>query len=93
MLCAIFRMQLPVFNDRICVSQFFKVFWGSDEPQQVPLWDIYEFMRAMKELGLGLTFEDAKALFSQIDVDGSGMMDEEEFTTHYINHIVKQRRG
>eukprot|EP00667_Euglena_gracilis_P005968 EG_transcript_6014 len=51
--------------------------------------DIYEFMRAMKELGLGLTFEDAKALFSQIDVDGSGMMDEEEFTTHYINHIVK----
>eukprot|EP00668_Euglena_longa_P016135 GGOE01020345.1.p1 GENE.GGOE01020345.1~~GGOE01020345.1.p1 ORF type:complete len:672 (-),score=121.83 GGOE01020345.1:252-2267(-) len=63
-----------------------------DEDQNGYL-DIYEFMRAMKELGLGLTFQDAKSLFSQIDTDGSGMMDEEEFTTHYINHIVKQRRG
>lgn len=55
--------------------------------------DIYEFMRAMKELGLPLSFQDSKALFSQIDADGSGTMDEEEFTIHYINHIVKQRKA
>eukprot|EP00668_Euglena_longa_P045922 GGOE01061605.1.p1 GENE.GGOE01061605.1~~GGOE01061605.1.p1 ORF type:complete len:318 (+),score=99.51 GGOE01061605.1:1-954(+) len=55
--------------------------------------DIYEFMRAMKELGLGVSFQEAQALFSQIDTDGSGTMDEEEFTEHYINHIVSQRRA
>eukprot|EP00667_Euglena_gracilis_P002499 EG_transcript_2500 len=55
--------------------------------------DIYEFMRAMKEMGLGMTFQEAQTLFSQIDTDGSGTMDEEEFTTHYINHIVAQRKA
>lgn len=50
--------------------------------------DIYEFMSAMKELGLGFTFEDAKALFSKIDVDDSGTMDCAEFTEHYLKYCV-----
>uniref|UniRef100_A0A7S1J2T4 EF-hand domain-containing protein n=1 Tax=Eutreptiella gymnastica TaxID=73025 RepID=A0A7S1J2T4_9EUGL len=48
--------------------------------------DIYEFMSAMKELGLGFTFADASALFSEIDTDGDGTMDCNEFTQHYLKY-------
>ena len=51
--------------------------------------DIYEFMSAMKELGLGFTFSDAKALFSEIDTDGDGTMDCGEFTSHYLKFYAQ----
>ena len=39
--------------------------------------DIYEFMAAMKELGMGTTFGEAQNIFSQIDVDGGGSIEEQ----------------
>jgi centrin-1 len=54
--------------------------------------DIYEFMRAMKELGLPTSFAETQALFAEIDTDGTGTMEEEEFVAHYVNHIVSQRQ-
>jgi len=55
--------------------------------------DIYEFMRAMKEIGLKMSYQETQGLFSQMDTDGSGTMELEEFTTHYINTLVKMRRS
>ena len=44
--------------------------------------------QAMKDLGLGTTFEDAENLFSMVDEDGSGTMEEEEFVQHCMDAIV-----
>eukprot|EP00670_Eutreptiella_braarudii_P016096 CAMPEP_0174342062 /NCGR_PEP_ID=MMETSP0810-20121108/25883_1 /TAXON_ID=73025 ORGANISM="Eutreptiella gymnastica-like, Strain CCMP1594" /NCGR_SAMPLE_ID=MMETSP0810 /ASSEMBLY_ACC=CAM_ASM_000659 /LENGTH=441 /DNA_ID=CAMNT_0015464017 /DNA_START=23 /DNA_END=1349 /DNA_ORIENTATION=- len=45
--------------------------------------DIYEFMAAMKDLGMGQTFKDATEIFAQIDVDGGGAIEEQEFVEYY----------
>jgi Ca2+-binding EF-hand superfamily protein len=50
--------------------------------------DIYEFMAAMRELGLGFTFQDAQSLFDNIDTDGDGTMELNEFVVHYKSHCV-----
>ncbi len=42
---------------------------------------LIEFMRAMKELGLGMSYAEAQAVFNTIDTDGSGTMEETEFTS------------
>ena len=66
----------PRADAKACFLQF-----DIDESGEL---DIYEFMSAMKELGLGFTYKDAKTLFSKIDTDGSGTMDLDEFTAHYL---------
>ena len=45
--------------------------------------DVFEYMAAMLDLGLGRNYNDALSGFSHLDEDENGFMSLEEFTRHY----------
>jgi len=55
--------------------------------------DIYEFMAAMKALGMGSTFKEAQDNFGEIDNDGGGAIEEDEFVGWYTRNFERIREG